>query len=564
MSNSLALAAVTAALGRVITQALQAVPNLSAAPELRIGRPPLDLNFVGANLFLYRISPSATRRNDDLATRASDGTLIHRPQAAVDLDFLVSFYGSEGGLEPHRLMGSVVALLHASPLLTPAAIDAVIAGSGPLGVLAGSDLGQQLEPVRFTLVPLDIENLHRVWSLFHGVPFAMSVAYSASTVLLDADMVPSRAPPARVAAVAAVPALPPSIESLTPPVVRFGAGATLTAHGSGFGAEDARLRLGSVEAATEVKDGDLVAAIPPGLRAGVHSVEAVSGDPAEPGGGIESAAAVFVLAPRVADGAVHRTVPDPQTGEPIETITVNLAPAPAFTQPVQLFLNPLRLPGVLPVLPDTAPNGSVTPLRFQINSGAAAELKRGRVTAGVRDAFAANRITLTPDAQIAAEGHGVWRLADPQRHLACRLEHDGERVTVHFGLAPDYAEGTLAFRVRDLRPGRYVVSVQTGDRAAATSELRWGVPLFAVAAPTGDLDQGRLPDAIASAFAAKGIALSPTLAIARPVHGDGWEIRDEPRRRHFWAAIDGDLISVHELDVPNGAFFGPLVTVEGS
>jgi Pvc16 N-terminal domain/IPT/TIG domain len=436
----------------------------------------------------------------------------------------------------------------------------VIAGSGPLGVLAGSDLGQQLEPVRFTLVPLDIENLHRVWSLFHGIPFAMSVAYSASTVLLDADMVPSRAPPARVAVVGAVPSLPPSIESLTPPVVRFGAGATLTAHGAGLGATDARLRLDSIEATTIAGDGSLVATIPAGLRAGVHSVRVVTGDATAP---IESAAAVFVLAPRVADGVVHRASLDPQTGGPIETITVNLAPTPAFTQPVQLFLNPLRSPGAAPSAPDAIPGGSLTPLRFQIASSLAEDLNGGRITPEFRGALAENRITLGEEAHATIEANGVWRIADKAQRLLCRLEQDGEHITVHFALAADDALGTLVFRVRDVRPGRYLVSVQIGERSEATSEMRWGVLLFARSAPTDDLDQGRLPAAVASAFAEQGITLSRTLTIARPIPGDGWEIHDRARRRRFWASSDGGVISVYELDVADATFFGPLVTVAG-
>jgi hypothetical protein len=561
MSNSLALAAVTAALGRVISQALQTVPNLSAAPEVRIGRPPLDVGFVGANLFLYRVSPSAARRNEDLVTRASDGTLVRRPQAALDLDYLVSFYGSDAGLEPHRLMGSVVALLHAAPLLTPAAIRAAIASSGPLGILAGSDLDQQLEPVRFTLAPLDVENLHRVWSLFYNVPYAMSVAYTASTLLLDADMVPSRPPPARLAVFSAIPMLRAAIESLAPPVVTFGTGATLTALGVAHRPPDARLRIDSVEAATVAQDGGLVATIPPGLRAGVHSVRVVTGDAATPAGTLESPAAVFVLAPRVADGAVYRAAIDARTGERIETIAVNLAPAPAFTQPAQLFLNPLRVPGASPSAQDATAGGSLTPLRFQIAGAFAADLDRGEVTPELRATFAANQIALGEAARIAAEGNGVWRLSDAEHQIACRLEQDGERITVHFGLAPDYTDGALAFRVRDIRPARYVVSVQIGERPAATSEVRWGASLFAVSASAEDLDQGRLPAALAAAFAEHGITLSGTLAVGRPIPGDGWEVRDDGQRRRYWVASDGDMVAVYELGAANGNFFGPLVTV---
>jgi len=187
--------------------------------------------------------------------------------------------------------------------------------------------------------------------------------------------------------------------------------------------------------------------------------------------------------------------------------------APAFAQSVQLFLNPLRLPGAVPAIADAPQGGSLTPLRFQIGRAFAADLDRGQITSELRQAFAANRIALGVAAQVTGEGRGIWRVVDAGQHLACRLELDGEQITVHFALAENYADGTLAFRVRDIQPGRYVVSVQIGERPEVTSEMRWGVSRFGVSAPTEALDQGRLPAAVASAFAQHGIALSPNLAV---------------------------------------------------
>jgi hypothetical protein len=197
MSNYLALAAVTAAFGRLITNAIQAVPNLSAAPELRIGRPPADPGFVGANLFLYRTAPSSHAATTTSPPSTSALALARPPQAALDLDYIISFYGNEMGLEPDRLMGSTIALLHAQPVLTAADIRAAIEAPGPHGVLAGADVDQQVEPVRLTLVPLTVEDMHHIWSLNGPPPYAISVAYTASTILLEADVSPRRAPAAR-------------------------------------------------------------------------------------------------------------------------------------------------------------------------------------------------------------------------------------------------------------------------------------------------------------------------------------------------------------------------------
>lgn len=560
MSNSLAIAAVTAAFGRVITLALQAVPNLSAAPELRIGRPPLDPAFVGANLFLYRVSPSPTRRNDDIATRNAEGVLVRRPQVALDLEYVVSFYGNEVGLEPHRLMGSVVALLHAWPVLTSRDVQATIAGSGPQGILAGADLDQQIEPVRFTLQPLDIENLHRVWSLFYTVPYALSVVYTGSTILLDADLAPSRAPPARTAAVGTHPALPPTIQSLSPPVVPFGVGARLTVHGDNLVSGTARLRFGTTEVAAAPQAGGISATLPAGLRAGTNSVRLAVGEPDQSSPVLESADALFVLAPRVADGAVYRSILEPRTGAPIDTITVNLAPTPCLAQPVQLFLNPLLSANTQ--APAPAPSGSVTPLRFSLDAQLAGDLDSGRVTQAVRDAFAAQRFNLGPDVSLAVEQKGAqWRLRETQANLACRLERDGAQIAVHYALA--YDDGTLAFQIPTLAPGSYLLSVQIGPEAAATSPLRWGVLLFRVSAPPDGLDDGKLPLALAGAFAANGIALSDRLAIARPIPGDSWEIDDHGRRRRYWVETDAETLTVYQLDAPGSAFFGPIIALPG-
>ena len=560
MSNSLAVAAVTAAFGRVITQALQGVPNLSAAPELRIGRPPMDPAFVGANLFLFRVSPSPARRNDDIATRTADGVLVRRPQAALDLEYVVSFYGNEVGLEPHRLMGSVVALLHARPILTSRDIQAVIAGSGPQGILAGSDLDQQAEPIRFTLQPLDIENLHRIWSLFYTVPYALSVVYTGSTILLDADLAPSRAPPARLAVVSARAELPPTIQSLSPPVVVFGAGANLTVHGDSLLTGTARLRFGAIDVDAVRQAGGLGATLPTGLRAGINPVRVVIGGPEEPLPALESAEALFVLAPRVADGAVYRSIPDPRTGAPIDTITVRLAPTPGFAQPVQLFLNPLPSANAQPMA--RAPSGSLVPLRFSLDAQLAVDLDSGAVTQAVRDAFAAQRLHLDPDVAVVVEQKGMlWRLREAKTNLACRLERDGAQIVVHYALA--YDDGTLAFQIPTLAPGNYLVSVQIGPEAAATSPLRWGALLFRVPAPTDGLDDGHLSPALAGAFAANGIALSDRLAIARPIPGDGWAIDDEGKRCRYWIAMDAGTLTVYQLDAAGSTFFGPVIALPG-
>src|SRR5262249_61679827 len=79
------------------------------------------------NLFLYQVSPNAAWRNDDLPTRRPDGRLVHRPQAALDLHYLLSFYGDDKVFEPQRLLGRVTRTLPAHPTLPRATAAARLA-----------------------------------------------------------------------------------------------------------------------------------------------------------------------------------------------------------------------------------------------------------------------------------------------------------------------------------------------------------------------------------------------------------------------------------------------------
>lgn len=188
MSNSLAIAAVTATLRQLLQPAIQrAVPGAQA----RSVRPDLvaaDRTTVGINVFLYQVEPNGTHRNNDLPTRTDSGLLQARPRAALDLLYLISAFGADDTFEPQRLLGATVATLHAWPLLPAAEIAAAIAAESP--TLSSSDLAQQGELIHITMEPLSTEALSRLWSIFGTIPYNVSVAYRVSVVLVEADLVP--------------------------------------------------------------------------------------------------------------------------------------------------------------------------------------------------------------------------------------------------------------------------------------------------------------------------------------------------------------------------------------
>jgi hypothetical protein len=181
MSNHLAIATVTAALGQIAqSAAASAVPGV----QLRFGRPPTDAPTRQVNIFLYHLMPHAGLRNADLAMRGADGALVNRPRAALSLHYLITFYGTDSDLEPDRMAAAVARDLHARPLLTDQVIEDAIASNA--AILGDSDLADSFERVTFTPSADSLEEMSRLWSVMVQTPYALSLRYEASVVLIDA------------------------------------------------------------------------------------------------------------------------------------------------------------------------------------------------------------------------------------------------------------------------------------------------------------------------------------------------------------------------------------------
>ncbi|MFC9883993.1 DUF4255 domain-containing protein [Streptomyces libani] len=190
MSNALAVATVTQALALLIEHHLH--PEIDMAVSVETRKPPADPPTEPTiTVFLYQVSHNPSMRNSDLVTRASDGTLLKRPAAALDLHFLISAYGEETELVGQRLIGSVVRTLHEIPVLPRELIEE--AAQRPY--LAGSDLAESPQKVRVTPLQLDVDETSKLWGMLHQTPYALSVVYQASLVLLDGHQKPVPAKP---------------------------------------------------------------------------------------------------------------------------------------------------------------------------------------------------------------------------------------------------------------------------------------------------------------------------------------------------------------------------------
>lgn len=343
MSNHLAIATVTASLSHLLQRsAAAAVPGALVStrrPErLEEGTPQARVN-----IYLYQVNPNQQLRNADLPMRRSDSSMIQRPMIALDLYYLFSFYGDESRLEPQRLLGKIVSALHAQPVLTPAYIrETVRTMTEPDSdhYLAGSDLAEQIDQVRFTVQPLTLEDFSKLWSIlsFHA-PHALSVTYRASVILIEADGQPQRALPVRGSQFQPAPFQQPVIEQIRPVTggrAPIRAGAALAIIGRQLRGDITQARIGEVEVTPEseqVGDNRINLTLPAGLRAGVQRLQVIHrawGDtPGATRRRAESNVAAFVLHPAITAVEI--------SSEGI--LTVSLEPAVGRRQRLILWLN---------------------------------------------------------------------------------------------------------------------------------------------------------------------------------------------------------------------------------
>lgn len=355
MSNTLAIATVTETLLRVLTQAV-ASSGVNGA-KVTATRPDDRTNLPltgGVNIFLYQVSPNPHLRNADLPTRRRDGTPIHRPQAALDLYYLITFYGEDASLDQQRLLGCVVRQLHAHPALHHP--DIVSAQS--VAFLNGSNLADQTELIRFTPINFSLEELSKLWSVFLKTDYALSVAYVASVVLIETDdLTPATALPVLRPCLVAEPFSLTVIDSVQPQTVDFqsppGLSLILLLGQNLNPADTVTFRspgLANPIPATVVNGqnspNQLVVELPDGLRPGINTVTlthfTAPGSPPDSEARIisESNAAAFVLRPSV-------SFPTPSPGG---QITALISPAVDPIQRVTLLLNAISLsPPVAPL-----------------------------------------------------------------------------------------------------------------------------------------------------------------------------------------------------------------------
>lgn len=348
MSNYLAIATVTGTLQQVLSSAAAVVPGAKVSTTRPDGAAPAAKD-PAINVFLYQVTPNPAYRNADLPTRRANGQLVQRPQAALILHYLLSFYGDENNLEPQRLLGAAVRQLHAQPLLTQQNIVQTLANPPYDTLLATSNLADQVDLVRFTPLGLSLEELSKIWSIFFQSPYVLSVAYQGSAVLIETDEVAQAALPVQSRNLYVLPFRQPLIDRVISTAGEFApifASSTLQIDGKQLQGDVTFVLLGGIERAPlTIGEKQITLAVPADLQAGAHGLQVIhklllgSPPPGTPHRGFESNVATFILRPQIALPIVKTTVPDPQGGAPLPALQLNVDLTIGKTQRAALLLN---------------------------------------------------------------------------------------------------------------------------------------------------------------------------------------------------------------------------------
>jgi hypothetical protein len=359
MTNYLAIATVTAALQRMLQAVVQVDVEGARVTTLRPNSIGNGTPEKGVNLYLYQVTlnPAWRNNNVDMRSRNRKGEMGKRSRTALDLHYMISVYGNEAELEPQRLLGSVMRTLHDYTTLTADMIQDTIADSN-YTYLSHSYLTEQAEEINFFPLELSLEDLSKIWSVFFQTPYALSVAYRATVVMIEGKEPGKKALPVRTRRVGIGSYLAqPIIDEVISQAGKFEpilADSVLLIRGRNLNSDTPLVRIGEIEITAQASDTEIIlplSSLPTdSLRAGVQSLQVIhpfssrtesitnNGSrtsngrstitlrtPSTSVQGIESNVAPFVLRPTITNTSIsHLEGSDDEPRDADLTVQVNL------------------------------------------------------------------------------------------------------------------------------------------------------------------------------------------------------------------------------------------------
>jgi uncharacterized protein DUF4255 len=359
MSTAYALAAVTAVLRSRLRARLVAADVGAIIGSVEVSALAPDLIDVTngdssrLNLFLHDVAVNPGWANVGQPERDSGGARVSAPPLAVDLQYLLTAYGTEP-YHAEILLGHAGQELHENAVLTRGQIREVLAPAIPDPTLpddvAASGLADQVEGLRIVPVRVPPEEMSRMWTALQA-HFRPTIAFQVSVVLIDnrATTQPSLPVVARGPAVETLkrPEID-RVEDATDPAAPVLAASTLAIRGRGLAATGVQVLVGGVSAPPDSVSDTLLTLDLTGLgdppRAGVLGVVVSHpvplGDPPVPHDAVSSEPAAVMLRPAA---TFTRTIASTKTVDGVTirsgTITATVDPPVYREQRVAVLLN---------------------------------------------------------------------------------------------------------------------------------------------------------------------------------------------------------------------------------
>ncbi|MDB9313554.1 DUF4255 domain-containing protein [Spirulina sp. CS-785/01] len=182
MSNSLAIAAVTATLQNLLFLGLRDELGSGNITTLPPDKARSNQDNQQVNLFLYHAQPNPAWLNRPKMTQVKQG-MTDEPPLGLDLFYLISAYGkNDDEIAGHQLLGRIMSLLHDHKILTPTEIAAATQNSLP-----ESNLHEQLDGLSISPQSLSFEDISKIWQALQA-QYRTSAAYQVSVVVLDSSI----------------------------------------------------------------------------------------------------------------------------------------------------------------------------------------------------------------------------------------------------------------------------------------------------------------------------------------------------------------------------------------
>lgn len=485
MSNYLSIAATTAVFSQKIQNALNKVQLLSAAPQVVHRRPEKnDGQMIGVNLYLYDIEFNHGLRNNDLATRRPDGSLIQQPQVPLNLKYHLSFYGQDLTLEPQKMMGATIVELHAEPFITPSEIMQYQASLGVDSLLASANLHTQQARIKIEPIMLSLEDVTKMWSSFFQLPHQHSLNYEISVILIESDFPIEKALPVHSVSHATVPKSKPVIESLSADYLPYFSPSSVHAStvnspnndSMDASVNDATLSIfcRGADSSSMVRFEDAGVSVQPDFcpnnvlrivlpaqsRVGldhlqISRVDSVDGEQKI----IYSDPYPFIVQPYL--GLIEYRVNSKLMDEHFPILIVDIFPFPRDEQSVIVWLNNLNIKA-----PSYQVNESlklrVTANIDALNQGDLTELSHQLLSQGITLSQKARLSTMVISEQ--------WLLQDEAQFFTLHKQ-GGTQILLCYGFEQLPSMNSLAFKAEGLTSGNYIVRVQIDQLKFGQSPL---------------------------------------------------------------------------------------------